>query len=152
MISDFVKPRHLQEELTFSFSLTPASMHRSLLLSGQLLWYRISRSGARQQRRTAGRGRGGRVQPQVRRCQEEILHLGRGLRGRSLRGRRRRRIFQVPTFLTFMGIRSPEPGAYPGGMHRMHRMHVHPPSPPCASPPPPPGHVHPPLPSLKGWL
>ncbi len=28
---------------------------------------------------------------------------------------------------------------YPGGMHR---MHVHPPSPPCASPPP--GHVHPP--------
>jgi hypothetical protein len=37
-------------------------------------------------------------------------------------------------------------GAYPGGMRR---MHVHPPSPPCASPP---GHVHPPLPSLKGWL
>ncbi len=40
------------------------------------------------------------------------------------------------------------PGAYPGGMHR---MHVHPPSPPCASPP---GHVQkmciPPLPSLKG--
>ncbi len=32
-------------------------------------------------------------------------------------------------------------GAYPGGMHR---MHVHPPSPPpCASPP---GHVHPPSP------
>ncbi len=29
--------------------------------------------------------------------------------------------------------------AYPGGMHR---MHVH----------PPPGGVHPPLPSLKGWL
>ncbi len=26
----------------------------------------------------------------------------------------------------------------------MHRMHVHPPSPPCASPPP--GHVHPPPP------
>ncbi len=37
----------------------------------------------------------------------------------------------------------PQPGAYPGGMHR---MHVHPPSPPCASPP---GHVHPPLPLPK---
>jgi hypothetical protein len=30
-------------------------------------------------------------------------------------------------------------GTYPGGMHR---MHVHPPSPPCAPPP----HVHPPPP------
>ncbi len=37
--------------------------------------------------------------------------------------------------------------AYPGGMHR---MHVHPPSPPLCIPPL--GHVHPPLPSLKGWL
>ncbi len=34
-----------------------------------------------------------------------------------------------------------QPVAYPGGMHR---MHVHPSSPPCASPPP--GHVHPPPP------
>jgi hypothetical protein len=33
------------------------------------------------------------------------------------------------------------PGAYPGGMHR---MHVHPPSPPLCIPPP--GHVHPPPP------
>ncbi len=32
----------------------------------------------------------------------------------------------------------------------MHRMHVHPPSPPLCIPPP--GHVHPPLPSLKGLL
>ncbi len=39
------------------------------------------------------------------------------------------------------------PGAYPGGMLR---MHVHPPLPPPVHPPP--GHVHPPLPSLKGWL
>jgi hypothetical protein len=37
--------------------------------------------------------------------------------------------------------------AYPGGMHR---MHVHPPTPPCASPPWP--CACPPLPSLKGWL
>jgi hypothetical protein len=36
-------------------------------------------------------------------------------------------------------------GAYPGGMHR---MHVHPPPPPCASPP---GHVHPPPPQPE-WL
>ncbi len=40
-----------------------------------------------------------------------------------------------------------DPVAYPGGMHR---MHVHPPYSPCASPPPRP--VHPPLSSLKGWL
>ncbi len=41
------------------------------------------------------------------------------------------------------------PGAYPGGMHR---MHVHPPNPPppCASPPRPCASA--PLPSLKGWL
>ncbi len=35
--------------------------------------------------------------------------------------------------------------AYPGGMHR---MHVHPPSPPVH---PPPGHVHPPPPQPERW-
>ncbi len=40
----------------------------------------------------------------------------------------------------------PTSGAYPGGMHR---MHVHPPSPPVH---PPPAMCIPPFPSLKGWL
>ncbi len=39
----------------------------------------------------------------------------------------------------FKTFENHQTGAYPGWMHR---MHVHPPSPPCASPPP--GHVHPP--------
>ncbi len=37
-------------------------------------------------------------------------------------------------FQKAINIRVQYTGAYPGGMHR---MHVHPPSPPCASPPPP---------------
>jgi hypothetical protein len=41
-------------------------------------------------------------------------------------------IFLKIGFKISKNTQAPETGAYPGGMHR---MHVHPPLPPCASPP-----------------
>jgi hypothetical protein len=54
--------------------------------------------------------------------------------------------FQTATMATIVLTTQLSSVAYPGGMHR---MHVHPPSPPVH---PPPAMCIPPLPSLKGWL
>jgi hypothetical protein len=74
--------------------------------------------------------------------------FGRGYLVRSCDGVEAEVVATGPPRAILLGPHVQGAVAYPGGMHR---MHVHPPYPPCASPPPWPC-APPPLHSLKGWL